>query len=78
MGGVEDEDEGDGIEFGQVFFEGEEVGAAFEARAFAEFGQDDFQDAGGGKRGWVMSRGRKRFGSRPVIKFLSTLLLPEP
>ena len=51
LGVVEDEDEGGGIEFGQVFFEDEEVGAALEARAFAEFGQEDFEDAGGGKRG---------------------------
>ena len=48
---VEDQDEGNGVEVGEMFSEDELVGAALEARAFAKFGQDDFEDAGAGKRG---------------------------
>ena len=58
---VEDEDEGDGVELGEVFFEDEEVGTALEARAFAEFGQEDFEDTGGGKRGLSDEQGQEAF-----------------
>ena len=61
MSVVEDEDEGDGVELGEVFFEDEEVGTALEARAFAEFGQEDFEDTGGGKRGLSDEQGQEAF-----------------
>jgi hypothetical protein len=71
LGVVEDEDEGGGIEIGQVFFEDEQVGAALEAWAFAEFGQEDFEDAGGGKRSLGDEQGQKAFwlqGGHPVFE----------
>ena len=48
---VEDEHEGHGLDVGEVFFEREQVGAAFEPGTFAEFGQKDFEHAGGRERG---------------------------
>ena len=47
LGVVEDEHESAGFDVGEVFFEGEQVGAAFEPGTFAELGEQDFEDAGG-------------------------------
>ena len=60
-GGLGEEVEGNRVELGEVFFEDEQVGAALEARAFAELGQDDFEDAGDGKRGLSDEQGQEAF-----------------
>ena len=51
LGVVEDEHEGERVDVGEVFFEHEEVGAALEAGALAELGEQDFEHAGGRERG---------------------------
>ena len=47
LGVVESEHESERIDIGEVFFQDHEVGAAFEAGAFAELGEKDFENAGG-------------------------------
>jgi len=65
LGVVKDEHEGDGFEVGEVFFQQEQVGGAFEPGAFAEFGQEDFEDAGGGQRGLGDEERQEPFGFEP-------------
>jgi len=52
---VEDEHEGERFDPGEVLFECEQVGRAFEAAAFAEFGQQRFENAGEKNKGQLNS-----------------------
>lgn len=51
MGVVEDENKGYWFEFGEVFFQEQEIGGALEAGAFAELGEQDFEDSCGREAG---------------------------
>jgi len=63
---VEGEHKGDGLNVGEVFFKREEVAAAFEARAFAELGEQDLKHPGGRKRGLGNEQGQVSFGFEPA------------
>ena len=62
LGVVEDEHEGDGFEFGEVFFQKQEVAGALEAGAFTEFGEQDFQDSCGREVGVGNEQRQEAFG----------------
>ena len=59
---VEDQEQGERVDVGEMFFQGQEVGAAFEVGALPEFGEQDFQNAGGRERGLGDEHGQVAFG----------------
>jgi len=62
LGVVEDEHEGDGFEFGEMFFQEQEVGGALEAGTFAELGEQDFEDSCGREAGLGDEQRQEAFG----------------
>jgi hypothetical protein len=51
VGVVEDENQRERVDVGEVFFQQDEARTAFEAGPFAEFGEQDFQYPAGGEGG---------------------------
>jgi len=51
LGVVEDEQQGERVNVGEMFFKDQQIGASLEAGMFSEFGEEDFEHAGGRERG---------------------------
>jgi hypothetical protein len=75
---VEYEHEGHGLDVGEVFFECEQVGAAFEAGAFAELGEKDFEHAGGRERGLGDEQRQVGLGFEPAHPGFEQRAFPVP
>lgn len=66
------------FEFGEVFFQEQEVGGALEAGAFAELGGQDFEDSCGREAGLGDEQQQEAFGCETGDQLLRSVLLPVP